>query len=332
MQEALRLAETNLGQTWPNPTVGAVVVKNGKVIGSGTTQKGGRPHAETMALAAAGENASGATLYVTLEPCAHHGKTPPCTDAIINAGIAECVIACRDPHKEVNGKGIAQLQEAKITVVEHIGEAEAREINRGFFSLVEKNRPYVALKIATSQDGKIAYPGTEKRWITGEKARDEVHRWRSQYDAVLTGIGTVLADDPLLTCRIKGLEDKSPVRVVLDRKHRLPGNSKLMQSKNEAQLWVLDTKTIEETLQQLAQKGITRLLVEAGQTLNTAFLESGMVDRIYWFTAPHTIEGGLPAFADAAAARMRLENWKKLGYSAYPPDNLEILEPCSPAL
>lgn len=349
MQQALTLAKTHLGQTWPNPSVGAVVVKANVIIGEGCTQAGGRPHAETEALAQAGSNANGATLYVTLEPCSHHGKTPPCVDAIIAAGISRCVIACRDPHPHVNGAGIAKLRAAGIEVVENISAADAREINRGFFSVVEKKRPYVALKIATSADGKIAYAptltlplkgegsakaqrgGDRRKWITGEPARNEVHRLRSEFDAVLTGIGTVLADDPLLTVRIAGLEHKSPIRVVLDRKHRMPATSKLIQSQDAVPLWVLESSSLESAMETLAEKGITRLLVEAGQGLNTTFINNNLVDRLYWFKAPITIgDGGLDVFASKKTLNL-LEQWDKVGYIPFPPDQLEILEPCSPA-
>ncbi|MGE0754193.1 MAG: bifunctional diaminohydroxyphosphoribosylaminopyrimidine deaminase/5-amino-6-(5-phosphoribosylamino)uracil reductase RibD [Alphaproteobacteria bacterium] len=332
MQEALRLAQSQLGQTWPNPAVGAVIVKNGMVIAKGYTATGGRPHAETEALAKTSDT-RGATLYVSLEPCAHHGRTPPCTDAIIHAGITECVIACRDTHPKVNGKGIAALQAAGINVIEGVCEANARELNRGFFSLSEKKRPYIAMKIATSKDGKIAYPpGDDRKWITGEAAREEVHKLRSRYDAVLTGIGTVLADDPLLTCRLPGMEHKSPVRVVLDRKGRLPEDCQLMKTKQAVPLWVLGSSTIEQAVQKLAHEGITRLLVEAGQGVNTAFLQSGLVDRIYWVRAPFDIGiQGIDAFFDMEAAIKLLATWRKLVYSAHPPDSCEIFEPCSPA-
>ncbi len=332
MQQALALAKTNLGQTWPNPVVGAIIVKNNAVIGQGCTARGGRPHAETEALAQAGNNAQGATLYVTLEPCSHHGKTPPCVDAIIASGITRCVIACRDPHPNVNGAGITKLKAAGIEVVENICAAEAREINRGFFSIVEKKRPYIVLKIATSADGKIAYPaGSEKKWITGETARKEVHRLRSEFDAVLTGIGTVLADDPLLTVRLPGLEHKSPVRIVLDRHHRLPAASHVATSRDSVPTWIVNAPTIEESLRVLTEKGITRVMVEAGQKINSAFINSGLVDRLYWFKAPFEIgSDGLPAFSEESLFK-RLEEWKKLDYIAFPPDQLEVLEPCSPA-
>lgn len=326
MQRACELARKQLGQTWPNPSVGAVIVKDNEVIGEGATARGGRPHAETQAIAQAGENARGATLYVSLEPCAHHGKTPPCADAIISAGIARVVVACRDPHRE-HGGGIEKLRAAGIEVTLGVCEAEARDINRGFISVVERNRPYVALKIATSADGRIA--GGPGRWITGEAARGEVHRLRAEFDAVLTGIGTVLADDPMLTVRSPGLEDRSPVRVVLDRQHRLPAQSKLAQSQHDAPLWVLDANDIAAALAELTGKGITRLLVEAGQGINTAFWNAGVIDRVYWFKAPHAIgENGLSAFKNNVLEQ--LANWRQVEHTAFPPDTLDILE-CSPA-
>jgi diaminohydroxyphosphoribosylaminopyrimidine deaminase/5-amino-6-(5-phosphoribosylamino)uracil reductase len=325
MRHALSLAQRNLGQTWPNPAVGAVVVKDGKIIGEGWTARGGRPHAEPQALAGAGQGTRGATLYVTFEPCAHHGKTPPCAEAIIKAGIIKCVVACRDPNPPVNGKGIAMLKAAGIEVVEGICEPEALLLNRGFISVVERKRPYVALKIASSSDDKIA--GGKTRWITGDAAREKVHQLRSQYDAIVTGIGTVLADNPMLNVRIPGLEDRSPVRVILDRGHRLPESSQIAQTVAQIPTWILNTKTLEETLHQLADKGITRVLVEAGQTLNTAFLESDLVDRIYWFLAPHPIGSqGLDAFKGSKPKVTALANWRVLEHISLPPDQLDIYE------
>ncbi|MCE2927853.1 MAG: bifunctional diaminohydroxyphosphoribosylaminopyrimidine deaminase/5-amino-6-(5-phosphoribosylamino)uracil reductase RibD [Rickettsiales bacterium] len=327
MLRAIELGRTNLGQTWPNPAVGAVVVKDGKIVGEGFTARGGRPHAEPQALAKAGEVARGATLYVSLEPCAHQGKTPPCTDAIISAGIARVVVACRDPNPPVNGKGIAQLQAAGIEVTENICSAEARALNRGFISVVERKRPYVMMKVATSADGKIA--GGSERWITGETARAEVHRLRSEYDAILTGIGTVLADDPLLTVRTPGMEHKSPMRIVLDRSHRLPRGSRLSKSIDVSALWVLGSKTIPEALSTMAEKGITRVMVEAGQKLNTSMLESGLVDTIYWFQAPHVIgEQGLSVFTDHNITNPSLlTGWQCCSETEYSPDHLYVLEP-----
>lgn len=324
MQAALSMAQRNLGQTWPNPTVGAVVVKDGQIIGEGATARGGRPHAEPQALAQAGNKAKGATLYVSLEPCAHQGKTPPCTQAIIEAGIARVVIACRDPHPDVNGRGVAQLQAAGVNVIERVCEQDALAVNEGFFSVVKKNRPFVALKIAASADGKITHP--TQRWLTGEAAREEVHRLRSQYDAIVTGMGTVLADDPLLNVRIAGLEDKSPVRVVLDRQGRLSAHSHIAKTSGHIKTWVLSTPTIAATLAYLTQQGITRLMVEAGRTLSQAFLDGGVVDRIYWFQAP--VLAGENALSAPVFSR---ESWKCVQKRSIDNDTLEIYEPCSPA-
>ena len=331
MQIALRLARRNLGQTWPNPSVGAIIVKDGQIIGQGITAKGGRPHAETQALEQAGEKAKGATLYVTLEPCCHQGQTPPCTDAIIKAGISTVVVACKDPNPLISGLGMELLHQAGITVIEKIGEAEALEINRGFFSVITKKRPYIALKLATSLDGKIATATGASKWITSEKSRFQAQLLRSQYDAIATGIGTVLADDPQLTCRLPGLEGRSPVRVVFDRQGRLSKDSKLMKTKDQWPVWEM-ASPLSEAMEDLANRGITRLLVEAGAKLSTAFLQSGLVDRIYWFRAPLMIgNDGLAAIGDGFTPVLEeLKRWQTIKQSALQPDTLDILE-CLPA-
>ena len=331
MQIALRLARRNLGQTWPNPSVGAIIVKDGQIIGQGITAKGGRPHAETQALEQAGEKAKGATLYVTLEPCCHQGQTPPCTDAIIKAGISTVVVACKDPNPLISGLGMELLHQAGITVIEKIGEAEALEINRGFFSVITKKRPYIALKLATSLDGKIATATGASKWITSEKSRFQAQLLRSQYDAIATGIGTVLADDPQLTCRLPGLEGRSPVRVVFDRQGRLSKDSKLMKTKDQWPVWEM-ASPLSEAMEDLANRGITRLLVEAGAKLSTAFLHSGLVDRIYWFRAPLMIgNDGLAAIGDGFTPVLEeLKRWQTIKQSALQPDTLDILE-CLPA-
>lgn len=323
MRVALRLARRQAGRTWPNPNVGAVLVKNEQIIAVGATANGGRPHAETIAIADAGNNARGANLYVTLEPCSHHGETPPCVNAIIAAGITSVVVACRDKNPQVNGAGIVALKNAGITVIENICEKEALEVNRGFFSVIEKNHPYIALKIATSLDGKIASP--KSKWLTGEHARNYGNLLRAQHDAILTGIGTVLADDPLLTCRLVGLENHSPVRVVLDRNSRIPKEAKILAMQDIAPTLVMQEQTIPEVLQKLTQKGITSILVEAGAKLSTAFLESNLVDRVYWFRAPITIgEAGL----SVEHALEQLAKFKKIEHIALGNDNLDIFE-CS---
>jgi len=245
MQLALTLGRRGQGRTWPNPAVGAVVVKDGVIAGRGWTQPGGRPHAEPEALARAGEAARGATLYVTLEPCSHVGKTPPCADAIIAAGIARVVSAIRDPNPEVAGQGHARLRAAGIAVDIGPGAAEAARDHAGHFRRVRDSRPHVILKLAVSPDDRIAAAGRKPVAISGEAAKARVHLLRAQCDAILVGIGTVLADDPLLTCRLPGMAARSPVRVVLDRSLRIPGTSRLVRSARETPLWVMTSDLSE---------------------------------------------------------------------------------------
>ena len=338
MRAALGLAARGLGRTWPNPSVGCVLVReeggSDRVVGRGWTQPGGRPHAETEALTRTGEAARGATAYVTLEPCAHTGKTPPCADALIAAGIGRAVVAVEDPDPRVSGRGIARLREAGIRVDLGACAAEANELNVGFFLRVREGRPLVSLKLATSLDGRIATQGGESKWITGEAARRRAHLLRAQHDAVIVGTGTALADDPELTCRLPGLEDRSPERVVLDRQMRIPMTNKLLSETKLATTWfvthhgnadaalsrahqgddiigicvLLDESgrlSLPQTLGALAGNGITRLLVEGGSTLAGAFLGAGLVDRVYWFRAASVIGGdGLPAAAPFGVAHL----------------------------
>src|ERR1700737_331392 len=233
MRLALTLGRRGQGRTWPNPAVGAVVVKDGVIVARGWTQPGGPPHAEPEALKRAGEAARGATLYVTLEPCSHVGKSPPCADAIIAAGIARVVSAIEDPNPEVAGQGHAKLRAAGITVDIGLGAVEAAHDHAGHFRRVRDKRPHVILKLAVSSDDRIAAAGRRPVAITGEAARARVHQLRAESDAILVGIGTVLSDDPLLTCRLPGMEARSPVRVVLDRSLRVPGPTRLVQSPRE---------------------------------------------------------------------------------------------------
>jgi diaminohydroxyphosphoribosylaminopyrimidine deaminase/5-amino-6-(5-phosphoribosylamino)uracil reductase len=300
MQRALELAATALGQTWPNPAVGAVLVKNNNIIAEGATARSGRPHAETVAIAQAKENARGATLYVTLEPCSHYGQTPPCTDAIIKAGISKVVIACLDPNPQVNGKGITQLEAAGIKTTHGLCEAEARELNRGFFSVIEKKRPFIALKMAVSKDGNISASKDVKTDITGMEAQKHTHKLRASFDAILTGSGTVLTDDPQLNVRIPGMEHRSPIRIVLSSRN-LPANAKIFP----AQIYSRD----DDVISKLTGQGITRLLIEGGQGINTHFLQSGLVDRIYLYQAPHSLPGGLAAVRGGLMAA--LAGWHK---------------------
>src|SRR5256885_12991086 len=291
MQLALALGRRGQGLTWPNPAVGAVVVKDGVIVGRGWTQPGGRPHAEPEALKRAGEAARGATLYVTLEPCSHFGKSPPCVDAVIASGIARVVSAIEDPNPEVAGQGHAKLRAAGIAVDVGLCAAEAAHDHAGHFRRIRDKRPHVTLKLAVSADDKIGAAGHKPVAITGESARTRVHLLRAQCDAILVGIGTVLADDPQLDCRLPGMAARSPARVVLDRSLRIPGTSKLVHSARETPLWVVTSNLSEApapmklaapraqvvrvaptaqppgldlpaVLRALSDKGITRLLVE----------------------------------------------------------------------
>ena len=310
MELALALGRRGLGQTWPNPSVGAVVVRgqaDGPVIvGRGWTQPGGRPHAETQALQRAGNAARGASLYVTLEPCSHHGQTPPCADAIIAAGIARVVSALEDPNPQVAGEGHRRLAAAGIAVTVGIGAEAARRAHAGHIRRMRDRRPDVTLKLAVSADGKAGLAGRRPVAITGEPARARVHLMRAMSDAVLTGIGTVLADDPLLTCRLPGMAQRSPVRVVLDSRLRLALDTRLVATARETPLWIVTGERavadreqalraagaevlrvpaadgrldLAAVLARLAERGITRLMVEAGPILAAAMLRADLVDE-----------------------------------------------------
>src|SRR6266446_6087861 len=326
MQLALTLGRRGQGRTWPNPAVGAVMVKDGVIVGRGWTQPGGRPHAEPEALMRAGEAARGGTLYVTLEPCSHIGKSPPCADAIIAAGIARVVSAIEDPNPEVAGQGHAKLRAAGISVDIGLGAAEAARDHAGHFRCVRDKRPHVILKLAVSSDDKIGAAGRKPVAISGDAAKARVHLLRAQCDAILVGIGTVRADDPLLTCRLPGMEARSPVRVVLDRRLRIPGTSRLVQSARETPLWVMTSNLSEApaatklgaagahvirvatttapppgldltaVVRALAEKGITRLMVEGGARVASSFVSADLVDEVWLLRGPD------PVGADGIAA------------------------------
>ena len=311
MQLALTLGRRGQGRTSPNPAVGAVIVKDGVIVGRGWTQAGGRPHAEPEALRRAGEAARGATLYVTLEPCSHFGKTPPCADAVIAAGVKRVVAAIEDPNPEVAGQGHARLRAAGITVDVGLCAAEAAYDHAGHFRRIRDKRPHVILKLAVSPDDKIGAAGGKPVAITGEAVRSRVHLMRAESDAILVGIGTVLSDDPLLTCRLPGMEARSPVRVVLDQSLRIPASSRLVHSAREMPLWVIGSELAEAVaatrlgaagaqvmrmppgggagldlpavLHALADKGITRLMVEGGSHVASSFVAAGLVDEIWLF-------------------------------------------------
>lgn len=313
MRAALSLARRGLGVTWPNPSVGCVIVRNGRVVGRAVTAPGGRPHAEPAALEMAGEAARGATAYVTLEPCCHWGRTPPCTDALIAAGIARVVIAARDPDPRVNSRGIARLRATGVEVEEGVLAEQGAEIVAGFAMRMSEGRPLVTLKLASTLDGRIATREGESRWITGEAARRAAHALRGRNDAVMVGVGTVLADNPDLTCRLPGYRAFPPVRVVVDSHLRTPLVTRLAATAREVPTWMLvrdDTDPgrvrafagigakvfplpgtdagvdLGAGLAALAEAGITRLLVEGGGQIAAALLRARLVDRIAWFHAP----------------------------------------------
>ncbi len=323
MRIALALARRGLGQTAPNPSVGCVIVRDGRVIGRGRTAAGGRPHAETAALAAAGTKARGAVAYVTLEPCSFTGRTPPCTAALIEAGIARVVTGAQDPNPKVNGQGIAQLRNAGIVVTEGVLLATCQEVISGFSMVIAAGRPLLRLKLASTLDGRIATRTRDSQWLTGEAARRAAHAMRGRHDAVMVGVGTVLADDPELTCRIDGFRSAALVRVVIDSHLRTPLLSKLVRTAREHPLWLLHRNgadplrrraleaagarlfelpganagvDLTAALRALAQAGLTRVLAEGGGTLAAGLLRERLVDRLAWFHAPAVIGGdGWPA-------------------------------------
>jgi diaminohydroxyphosphoribosylaminopyrimidine deaminase / 5-amino-6-(5-phosphoribosylamino)uracil reductase len=354
MSLALTLGRRGLGNAWPNPAVGAVVVKDGVVIGRGWTQPGGRPHAEVEALRRAGETARGATLYATLEPCSHHGRTPPCVDAILAAGIARVVSALEDPNPKVAGQGHARLRAQGIAVDLGVGTEEARRAHAGHIRQVRDGRPHVMLKLAVSADGKVGLPGRKPARVTGEAANARVHLMRATSDAVLTGIGTVLADDPQLTCRLPGMESRSPVRVVLDSQLRLPTGSRLAASATRTLDWVFVDASVraeqEDALTQvgvevlrapgaagrldlaavlrgLAGRGITRVMVEAGPIVSAAFLAADLVDEAALFRSPNALGEGIDALEGMSLSALTLSPKLRLvGREQVGADTLEMFE------
>ncbi|MHA1570365.1 MAG: bifunctional diaminohydroxyphosphoribosylaminopyrimidine deaminase/5-amino-6-(5-phosphoribosylamino)uracil reductase RibD, partial [Alphaproteobacteria bacterium] len=311
MRAALALSRRALGNAWPNPAVGCVLVgAGGAVVGRGWTQAGGRPHAETEALRRAGSSAKGASAYVSLEPCDHHGRTPPCSKALIDAGIGRAVVAIEDPDARVSGKGIATLRAGGIETIVGVLAEDAEEINLGFFLKQRENRPLVTLKLATSLDARIATASGDSQWITGETARARAHLLRARHDAVAVGIGTALADDPQLTCRLPGLPTRAPARVVFDSQLRLPATSKLATGSGDGPVLVITGEGADKeraaplqacgitvieverdadgrpdvaaSLRVVADYGITRLLVEGGGILAASMLGADLVDRIAW--------------------------------------------------
>jgi diaminohydroxyphosphoribosylaminopyrimidine deaminase/5-amino-6-(5-phosphoribosylamino)uracil reductase len=345
MQLALALGRRNLGRTWPNPAVGAVIVKDGIILARGWTQQGGRPHAEIEALRRAKKAAQGATMYVTLEPCSHQGKTPPCADAIARAGIARVVSALEDPNPEVAGQGHARLREKGIAVDIGLKAEEARRVHLGHLTRITQGRPHVTLKLAISSDSKAGLAGRKQAAITGDAARQRVFQMRAASDAILVGIGTILADDPQLTCRLPGMFERSPVRVVLDAQLRVPLSTSVVATVRETSTWIFASPAAssiaEEFLQQkgckvfrvdesggqldvhqvmkmLAEQGITRLMVEGGPTVAASFVSAKLVDDVFLFRGEKSIGTsgidplqGMPL--DALTGSLTLCGTEKLG-------------------
>ncbi len=346
MALALSLGRRGQGTTWPNPAVGCVIVQDGRTIGRGWTQPGGRPHAETEALAMAGAAAPGAAVYVSLEPCAHHGATPPCADALIAAGVARVVAPLEDSDPRVSGEGFRRLREAGIEVSTGILAAEAERDHAGFFLKTEQQRPFITLKLASSLDGRIATATGESQWITGPEARREVHAMRARHDAVMVGGGTARADDPALTVRGLGVA-RQPLRVVVSRRLDLPLMSTLARTAHEVPLWLMHgpdadpalsqawdgvgAKRLEcgldgthldiaSVLEQLAAEGLTRVFCEGGGALAASLLAADLVDELITFTAGMAIGAeGTPSIGAlglerlAAAPRFALSETRTIG-------------------
>ncbi len=315
MRLAIQLARQGCGWVNPNPMVGAVIVKDGRMIGQGYHKKYGELHAERNALADCQVSAVGATLYVTLEPCCHHGKTPPCTEAIIESGISRVVVGSSDPNPLVAGKGIAILHSHGIEVIEHVAKDECDKLNESFFYYIQNKMPYVVMKYAMTMDGKIATYTGKSQWITGEKARQRVHEDRHRYSAIMVGVGTVLADDPMLTCRLEN--GRNPLRIICDTGLRTPLQARIVTTANTAptliataatdtnrhrpyldagcEIMVLPQKNnqidLNSLMQRLGEKQIDSLLLEGGGTLNWSALQSGIVNKVQAYIAPKLFGG-----------------------------------------
>ncbi len=318
MRQALQLAAGARGRTSPNPMVGAVVVKDGRIVGKGYHVRAGSPHAEVVALARAGELARGATLYVNLEPCCHQGRTPPCVDEIISKGISRVVASVEDPNPVVSGKGLSRLKEAGLKVEVGLLKERAQRLNEAFFKFIRTGRPFVILKGAMSLDGKIATTGGESRWITGEEARRYVHRLRDQVDAILVGVGTILRDDPLLTTRLPNRKGKDPIRVIVDSQARIPWNARVLKVGSHSPTIIAVSEgvsgdrleglkrmgakilfvppgergvSLSKLIAKLGEMGIMSLLIEGGGEVNASAIEEALVDKLILFYSPLIIGG-----------------------------------------
>lgn len=331
MRRVLRLAEKGRGRTSPNPMVGAILVKDGRVVGEGYHAKVGEAHAEILALREAGEEAREATLYLNLEPCTHYGKTPPCAPAVIEAGVRRVVIGMEDPNPLVKGRGVDSLRKAHLNVDVGILERECRRLNEAFCKYILKKEPFVILKVAATLDGKIATRDGDSKWISGEASRRFVHRLRDQVDGVLVGIGTILKDDPLLTARIKGGRD--PYRIILDSRLRIPEEAKVIETspsktiiatteladrdkaegleKKGVRILLIDSKQgrvdLKSCLSQLGGMGMMNLLVEGGSKINGSFLDEGLIDKFLLFMSPKLLgdNQALGIFGGSGVANLR---------------------------
>jgi len=321
MERCIALARQAQGRTAPNPLVGAVVVRDERIIGEGWHARAGEPHAEVGALRQAGEFARGATLYVNLEPCSHHGRTPPCTEAILRAGVQRVVVGMSDPDPRVDGRGIARLRDAGIDVLAGISERACLDLNQAFVTAIRKGRPLVVLKAAATLDGRIATAGGESQWITSGAAREHVHGLRNRHDAILVGSGTALADDPRLDCRIP--DGRAPIPVLLDARMRVPSTARMFASGSRALVYSASQPPVDHpatviqvppasdggvdlssVLGHLARRGVHSLLVEGGGQIHRAFLEAGLVDRVLLYLAPRILAGGPGWVAGPGVSRL----------------------------
>lgn len=355
MRAALALARRGLGNAWPNPAVGCILVRDERTVGRGWTQPGGRPHAETEALRRAGPASRGATAYISLEPCDHHGKTGPCTEALLTAGIGRAVVAVEDPDPRVAGNGIQRLRSAGVAVTTGVCRDAAADLNVGFFLLVTRGRPSFTLKAATTLDGRIATQTGESRWITGASARAAAHGLRADHDAILIGSGTALTDDPVLTCRLPGVQDRSPIRIIADGRLRLTPTMKLIETARQTPTWVVTAlapnpkrrRALEErgaivievesdshchpapsaVAAELAKRGVTRVLIEGGGGIAASYLSAGLIDRLAWFRAPQVIGGGgVPAVGALGTSSLR--DAPRFTWSGVTEVGEDVLETC----
>jgi diaminohydroxyphosphoribosylaminopyrimidine deaminase / 5-amino-6-(5-phosphoribosylamino)uracil reductase len=330
MRQALALARAMLGLTSPNPAVGCVIVRGARIVGQGATAAGGRPHAEAVAIARAAKKARGATAYVSFEPCAHQGQTPPCARALADAGVRRVVVGCLDPYPPVRGRGVAILRKARVSVSVGVLEDECRQLNKGFITRVTRGRPFVTLKLALSLDGRIAAADGDSRWISSPASRELVHRWRREADAVMVGAATVIADDPRLTCRIA--KGRDPARVIIDGRLRCPANAHVFRQRSSAPTVLVTTPAnlararkrfsrarvevltcparkgeidLRLLMRQLGRRGWSTVVIEGGARLAGSALRAGVVDRVAFFVAPLLIGSGIPAVEGLDCERIR---------------------------